>query len=718
MTSEPADEAPSNPIEEHPNPDAGAPPRAMSPYPTGGGGVTFERKVAVQYLARLLTGDGADELGDSRSVTSVAFQQAPEHSVDDLVIHAARVDDENPSLVLSIGVRRAPNLVQSDESTKKLIRAFVDEVINIPVDGPEHRVALVVAGTQLHAEQLASLADLALKQMDATKFFELVDTPGKFTATLRGRLDQIKALVRLALVDLGGPEPDSQRTQEMTWQLLSRLTVLMPRLETPDETDWAAITNVLIQVARGADLAGASRLRDRLAVLADEYAPTAATIDYSLLRRDAHQLLESTTGRHQRGWRSLDHLHRQAVKSVRDDVTSADGTRTVQIDRSDATAELLAAASAAAAVVAHGESGVGKSALVIRAATGAASRAPDTTQALCINLRHLPGTTLELETFLGAPLATLLAELSAPQRLLVIDGADAIAEGMLEALRYLIDAAVESGATIIAVTANETKQLLRDTIAERLHDQVGEYQVPPLTDAQVNEIVLTFHELAAIAANPRSRELLRRPVVADLFARGGLSGLPLSDADAMGQIWSGLVRRHEQTDRGTPDAREIALLRLADLALCGGNPLDVVSSIDPAAIDGLRRDGVLRTSVDDPFKIGPEFAHDEIRRYAVARRMLAEGDSTSKLIEAGVPRWALGAARLTCQATLAAPDSIANPLRKRYSRLQKEFDDLVGAGHGDRWGDVPGEALLTVGDPEPVLREAWPELRTKVSIQG
>ena len=120
----------------------------MSPYPTGGGGVTFERKVAVQYLAHLLVGDGAMELGDGRFVVSVAFQQAPEHSVDDLVIRAARADESEPSLVLAVGVRRSPDLVQSDESTKKLIRAFVHEVINAPVDGPEHRVALVVAGAK------------------------------------------------------------------------------------------------------------------------------------------------------------------------------------------------------------------------------------------------------------------------------------------------------------------------------------------------------------------------------------------------------------------------------------------------------------------------------------------------------------------------------------------------------------------------------------------
>ena len=116
-------------------PSSAKAPGGMSPYPTGGGGVTFERKVAVQYLAHLLVGDGAVELGEGRFVVSVAFQQAPEHSVDDLVIRAARVDESEPSLVLAVGVRRSPNLVQSDESTRKLIRVFVKEVINAPADG-------------------------------------------------------------------------------------------------------------------------------------------------------------------------------------------------------------------------------------------------------------------------------------------------------------------------------------------------------------------------------------------------------------------------------------------------------------------------------------------------------------------------------------------------------------------------------------------------------
>ena len=690
-------------------PDAVA---GSSPYSTGGGGVTFERKVAVRYLAHLLVGDGAVELGDGRVVVGVDFQQAPDHSADDLVVHAARADDPEPSLILAVGVRRSPDLVPSDEPSRKLIRAFVREVISAPADSPEHRCALVVAGAQEHARLLALLADLAYKQKNAPGFFRLVRTPGKFDAGVPGRLKQIEKLVKLALGDLGVADPGKRLVEERSWELLSRLTVLMPRLETPDEADWATVTNSLIPVARGADLLGATQLRDRLVALADEYPPKAATVNLSMLRRDAHTGLDSEKRRHRKGWQALGHLHSRAI-AVRDHITSDDGNRTLRLDRGRAAAELLALVEpAAAAVVVYGDSGVGKSALAVAAIADAAVRAPDATQALCLNLRHLPTTSLELEAHLGAPLAELLAELSAPQRILVIDGADAVSEGAENVFGYLADAARQADVTVITVTASDARQLVRDIVAECRGRDVAEYLVPPLTDTEVDKVTAVFAELAALGANPRSRELLRRPVVVDLLVRGGITGTPLSDADAMEQVWAGLVRRQGRSDRGTPHSRELALLSLADLALRGGDPLDVMTRIDPAALDGLLRDGLLQTLPEDPFKIGPEFAHDEVRRYAVARLLLSGGDPASTLAAADVPRWSLGAARLACQALLAAPGTPANPAHGRLARLQQAFDGLVDAGHGDRWGDVPGEALLTLGDSGPVLRDAWPGLRT------
>ena len=693
------------------SPDAGGLSVGISPYATGGGGVTFERKVAVQYLARLLVGDGAVEFGEGRRAVSVAFQQAPDHSVDDLIIRAALPEEDAPSLELALGVRRSPNLVLSDVSTQKLVREFVRAVINAPADGPEARLGLVVAGPQQHAQQLSTLSGLAAVQMDAPEFFYLVYTPNKFEASIRGRLKQLERLVEKALQDLGIASPDSAMVRQRTWQLLSRLDVLMPRLESPDETDWSAVENRLIALARDSNLTGASRLRERLLALASDYSPRSARVDLTLLRRDAHVALDPKERRHQQGWQALDHLHGRALRSVRDEITASDGARRVRLNRSGAAAGLVATAADAAAVVVSGESGVGKSALALLSLTAAGEADHDTVEALCINLRQVPRLTVEFEAILGCPLSTLLCELGAPQRMLIVDGADAVAEGMEDAFCYLVDAANGSDVKVIAITAVDSMQVVRDILTDRFGAGVAEYAVKPLTDTELDYIVTTFSELERLNANPRSRELLRRLVVVDLLVRGHLAGVPLSDADAMREVWSGLVRLHEMGDRGSPDGRESVLLRLADLALSGGERIGVIRELDPTALAGLRLDGLLRTSLEDPFMIGPEFAHDEVRRYAVARLLLADRAPASRIMRAGAPRWALAAARLACQALLAEPDTSTTPLRGRFAALQASFDGLVEAGHGARWGDVPGEALVTVADPGAVLRDSWPELR-------
>lgn len=678
---------------------------AMSPYATGGGGVTFERKVAVQYLALMLTGLGATELGEGRSVVSVAFQQAPEHSADDLVVHAKRADEDEPSLVLALSVRRAPAIVKSNVKTRKLIGSLLEELTRQFGADVDHRVGVVVAGHQDHAAQLASLADLARRQSDPVSFVTLVLEPGRFERAVRDRFEHVRSLVKLALEDAGSDSPEESTVAQQTWHLLSRLQVLMPRFESPDESDWAGVANALVDVSRAHDLSGAVAVRDRLGVLAADYAPSAALINMNVLRRDAHNVVAPTTRRHDTAWRTLGSLHDQAISAVRSQVTSSDGTSNVHIDRSATIAELHALIAAHSAVILHGESGVGKSALM--AEFTAADGDHDEFQALVINLRQLPATAIELESALSVSLATALAEMSAPERLLIIDGADGVSEDKMDLLHYIVDAAVQSDVRILALTTDEVRQLVHREIEARCVGGVIDYDIPTLTDAQLDELVAGFPELAALAADVYARELLRRLVVVDLLLRGGVSGVPLTDGDAMQQVWAGLVRRHEQADRGAPDAREATMLRLADLALTRSDPLAVVSGLDGRALAGLRRDGLLQTPANQPFGITPEFAHDEIRRYAVARLLLVDDDPTIRLLSAGMPRWSLGAARLASQLYLGAPDTVDNPVRGRFGRLQQAFDAAVAAGHDERWRDVPGEALLSLPQSGRILADAW-----------
>ena len=681
-----------------------------SPYATGGGGFALEWRVAASYLAHLLVGDGAAELGDGRRVVSVAFQQAPACPVDDLVVSAAASVDSEPSLVLSLAVRRSPRLVASNESAQKLMRQFVRSVIEAPAGGAEYRVGLVVAGANKHAEQISMLAWHAADQLDAAGFFGLLRTPKAFDTHIVGRLDQVEKLVKRALVDLGEAEPDDMRVQQLTWKMLSRLTVLMPRLEPPHREDWTDVASSLIPVARDRDLAGATALRDRLFALASEFASRSARISLTQLRRRVHDLLNAGVRPHDRGWQRLNHLHDRALESVQGEIAAGDDARRVRLDRDDVVQELVETVSTSNGIIVTGESGVGKSALAVLSLSARAAAEPDSVSVLCINLRQLPERTVEFEHVLDASLSAVLNDLSAPQRVLVIDAADAVDEGMEAAFRYLVDAAQASGMKVVAVTGIETTQVVHDTLISRLGTEINRHVVDPLSDTEIDQITAAFPQLGDLTASPQAREMLRRLVMVDLLVRSDVSGVPLTDADAMRAVWSGLVRREGRSDRGSPDAREAALLRLADNVLRGGDTLDAVVGIDDGALVGLRRDGLLRASVDDPFKIGPEFAHDEVRRYAIARLLLAEGAPAAKILQAGAPRWSLGAVRLACQALLAQPGTAAFPVRGRFMALQASFDALAEAHNEKRWGDVPGEALLALPNPDELLGDAWPEL--------
>lgn len=681
--------------------EAGREPIAASPYATGGGGTRLEHRLGTVLLVRLLNVGSVFEL-DERAPERVAFQQAPTAIVDDLVV-TTRAADGAESVRLDIAVRRTPRFVRSDTKTAELVKALVgaDLAAEKSTDPlVEHRLAVAVSGRQTHAQELAELAVVARGQSTADEFVELVRTPRKFRA--RRRLDHLIDMVADALSSIG--ENNAGKPEHRCWRLLQRLWIMQVDLETGHENDWSRLVDDLKPVVRDHTQEQALALRDRLEQLSSELARNAGIIDAPALRRRLHGALAPAPHAPQ-GWTRLLALDEQARTAVARSLASG-ASNELTLPRSAVREELRAALAADGELVV-GDSGVGKSALVMDAI------APDQLgadrQAVALNLRHLPTSQLELLALLSSPMEMLLGELTAPERLLVVDAAEAAAEEHADVLSYCVRAARAAGVHVVAITSTEGAAVVRQILKSSAEDP-REYTVSGLTDDELDAVAAHFPALRRLAENSRARELLRRPIVIDLLGRAGDPGMPLSESQALDHVWQHLVRNSGRRDRGAPDARENVMLSLAVHALRKGDTDDLLARLDHDAVDGLRRTGLLQPASRLPWERVPSFRHDLLRAYSVARLLLAERDPAASLTAAGAARWTLPSARLACEITLSAPDEPLHPRAGRFATLQAGFDSIATAGGGERWSDVPTEAMLVAPELGVLLRDAWPVL--------
>jgi hypothetical protein len=114
----------------------------------------------------------------------------------------------------------------------------------------------------------------------------------------------------------------------------------------------------------------------------------------------------------------------------------------------------------------------------------------------------------------------------------------------------------------------------------------------------------------------------------------------------------------------------------------------------------------------------PEFAHDEVRRYAVARLLLTAGDRASKLTQVGVPRWALAATRLRsrlgalrCLAGTARPwlrrsATACPPGRSATSRRERPCQDHRRRAHHHAAAGRRNAVVVRGLRPRPLARLA------------
>lgn len=677
-----------------------------SPYSTGGGGVRLEHSYAACLVASLLAGDVISELGDSVSADSIRLQASDISDVDDIVIEGRDAHDEIHRS--SIAVRRSPLLTRSDAASVPLIRDFLTVVTgHWPlVEAGHWRLVLAVSTNANAVTQLAELSALAGSVPNAAALTDRLAQPGRTNAAIRDRYEHLVSLVEQAAEGLTSPTPLD--TVELAWRLLCRLTVRTLRLERTDRADRSTAVNALQRVLRGGTPASADALFSRVEELVATWAPQAAVLDQSVIRRSLSDYPLTMSPRFANAWSVLDRLGSRLRDSIRPGLGA--GSRTLELERPTERARIESAMKLAGdstgTLVVSGDPDVGKSALCLRAAEVMHGLGATITS---LSLRDLPQASAEFETVLGGSSidAVLAAGATGSPRLILVDGAESVLEGKDSVLQTLATAAMKAGIGVVAVTRTDGSRQVKETLS-RACEVAGTGTTPTelvlgtLTQDERDQVAAAFPALARLGGDGRAGWLLGRPGLVDVLLRTGQELDPaefLCEADVFSAVWRSLIRCNEERAAGaaSPDDRERAVLSVAKRVL--GLPSDPVAGNAAAE---LRSDGVLRLPNNPAFSPGDEFSTDLFRDFAICRLFIVEG--WQALETTGAPRWSIRAARLGCQAALLAQGTAT-----AWNTLTANFAPIAGA-HGTRWSEVPFEALLTLGGADQAIRELWDSL--------
>lgn len=675
------------------------PPHQVSPEATGGAGTIEEYELGAVALAGLLTGGLVPGL--ATPITSVALQRrAAGNALDDLVLRSGTGAADNG---IDYQVKRTASPTASDVAFVDTLVQAIDALRQQPeafADG-SLRLGFAASGPTGPLVQLRRLAEIARSHASGATFRGVL-VPGATGRDVRTRYGHVRRAVGQATNRRGETLTDDG-LDDLTFDLLRHLHVWVFEVG-DDGRDVLEATSRLAQLVPpdGPDARGVfSELRR----LAEAWGPSAGVIDAPMLRSAlmARGIPLTADPRHRVQLDRVLSASRQELARTVDQI----GGR-LRLERPGPAGDLRDAIQAGGIVLVSGAAGAGKSVLARRAV----QELGDGATAVAISLSTRSGDTLATvqQEFGVTHLASVLA--AAPTtgpRVLLIDGAENALTDAGRLLESLLDAAPTDGRnsppwTVVITSRSDAAGPLTERLGTRLSNRL---EVDELSTPEIEEVSRTFPELASLMRNPRSKRLLGRPYLVDLMVRSHASpreGDVLGEEDVIAIVHEKVVRRNEGLvpGMGSPHDRGVAWSKLAE-AVVAGSGSSRLTDADGSAVDGLVSDGVFRRTTS-----AYGFAHDVLADYAVSMR-LGDGDGAAMLEAATAPRSLIRAVRLSIQQQLAVASHDPAEVRRAWVAALALTRSL-SARDGTRWEDVPYEALVSLGDPGPVMAALTPEL--------
>ena len=196
-------------------------------------------------------------------------------------------------------------------------------------------------------------------------------------------------------------------------------------------------------------------------------------------------------------------------------------------------------------------------------------------------------------------------------------------------------AAKAAGVGVVAVSSDVAAKFVTEQLAAA-STPVTPFTMEPLGDEDVKVVADAFPLLAPVLRDLPAKSLLRRPVVLDLLACAGVAPYgSLGEWDVLDLVWSNVVRADGRPGAGSAEAREQTLLAAAAAAMQLPAHLRPAAGIDAPAVEALRKNHLLAPA--NLYRAEPEFAHDEVRRYATAILLVRAATQTDLLDVSPVP---------------------------------------------------------------------------------
>lgn len=582
--------------------------KVIGPVSTGGAGTFFEQHVDAYFLSLLLVRAMPPVLKDCQ-LNEVHIQTKRLHwQTDDLV--AVGITSAGEARKLACQIKMSFTVSSKDPECRATIAGMWHD-FQEPTHfsrGKDAFAIITLHGTDNLLKRLRSLLDCARASQNESDFAERSATGGYLHNVSRRYARELRQIVD----DSDTPKP----TDRSFWQFLCTLHVLSLDLDTATAKDETYMKTLLAQfMSKDDGLQSVGVAWNELLQIASD----AMSAGKSLTREDLPASLRthypadevsalSTIGALQE--------HSAVVLAGTEDRIGAE----VTLGRDELVARMLMLLEEKRAIVITGPSGYGKSVLGRKILDvlhddhlAFAFRAEE------FALPHLDEVLQKAHVGLGATrLFTLLG--GQARKIVLIDSVERLLEASVrDAFSDFVKlVALDDSWRIVFTCRDYSVNLVCSSLLARAGLPHEVVDVPPLNDAELDEVVLSLPQLERPLRNPSLRALLRNPYVLDMAARMKWSSpesLPNDERSFRRQFWQEIIRCDQHDADGMPARRDAAFKRIALDRARTLKPYVTPDNLDEEAIARLRQDGLVASPSDCTTSFAP--SHDVLEDWAI-----------------------------------------------------------------------------------------------------